>query len=367
MKIVEKALPELSCDYPLERIAPVEKILFLDIETTGFTARSSYLYLIGCIYYKDGAFHLIQWFADRYEEETEVLRAFFDFVKNFECLIHYNGNHFDIPYLEQKAAQYEMHAALSSMEGVDIYRRIATLKDFLRLSNAKQKTVEYFLGIARQDLFNGGELIGVYHDYVRQPADSALDMLLLHNADDIQGMVRLLPILAYADLYHEGVRVTKVNANYYRDFQNAARAELVMKLSLPVRLPVAISGYNNGCYFSSSEDSASLKVPLLDAELKYFYANYRDYYYLPAEDTALHKSVASFVDKEHRIQATAATCYTRKHSEYLPEWEPLFLPVFKASYDAKETYFELTEEFKRDRDAFAGYATHVLRMIISAK
>ena len=41
--------------------------------------------------------------------------------------------------------------------------------------------------------------------------------------------------------------------------------------------------------------------------------------------------------------------------------------VFKSSYDAKETYFELTEEFKQDRDAFASYATHVLRMIISAK
>ena len=367
MKTVEKELPGLTCDYPLARIAPAEKILFLDIETTGFTARSSCLYLIGCIYYKDGAFHLIQWFADRYEEESEVLRAFLVFAGNFECLIHYNGNHFDIPYLEQKAAQYEMNAALSSMEGVDIYRRIAALKDFLKLPNAKQKTVECFLGIAREDLFGGGELIGVYHDYVKQPSEHALDALLLHNADDIQGMVKLLPVLAYADLYQEGVRVTKVNANYYRDFQNDARAELIMKLSLPVRLPVSISGYANGCYFSGSGDNASLKVPLLDAELKYFYANYKDYYYLPAEDTALHKSVASFVDKEHRVQATAATCYTRKRSEYLPEWEPLFLPVFKSSYDAKETYFELTEEFKQDRDAFASYATHVLRMIISAK
>lgn len=367
MRTINEILTELTTSYPIEKIAPKEDILFLDIETTGFTARSSYLYLIGCIYYKENSFHLIQWFAEHYEEEDRVLRAFFEFAKDFRCLIHYNGNHFDIPYLEQKAAQYEISSPLSSMEGIDIYRRVAPLKGFLKLPNAKQKTIESYLGIAREDTFSGGELIGVYHDYVKQSSEFARDTLLLHNEDDIQGMVRILPILAYSDLYQEGVRVTKVNANYYRDFNNDARAEIVMKLSLPIPFPVAASGCANGCYFTGNDTEASLKVPLLSGELKYFYANYKDYYYLPAEDTALHKSVSSFVDKEHRVQATAATCYTRKCSEYLPEWKPMFLPVFKPSYDSKETYFELTDEFKKDRDAFAAYATHVLHMIINDK
>lgn len=367
MKIIEKELNGLESTYPIKKIASTEKILFLDIETTGFTARSSYLYLIGCVYYKNHSFHMIQWFAQTYEEEADILRSFLDFSHDFQCLIHYNGNHFDIPYLEQKAAQHQLLSSLSLMEGVDIYQRIAPFKNFLKLPNAKQKTVEQYLGIARDDLSGGGELISVYHEYVKHPTEDALHLLLLHNADDIQGMVQLLPILAYPDLYQEGVRVTKVSANYYRDFRNDARAELVMKLSLPVTLPVPVSCYYLDCFLSANGDTASLKVPLLQAELKYFYANYRDYYYLPSEDTALHKSVASFVDKEHRIQATAATCYTRKQSEYLPEWEPLFLPVFKVSYDAKDTYFELTGEFKHDRDAFARYATHVLRMIINAK
>lgn len=367
MKIIEKELKDLESTYPLEKIAPIEKILFLDIETTGFTARSSYLYLIGCIYYENRAFHMIQWFARTYEEEAEILRSFLEFSQDFQCFIHYNGNHFDIPYLEQKAAQYQIPSALSVTEGVDIYRRIAPFKDFLKLPNVKQKTIEQYLSVAREDLFGGGELISVYHEYVKHPSVDAMEMLLLHNADDIQGMVRLLPILSYADLYQDGVRVTKVNANYYRDFRNDARAELIMKLALPETLPVPVSCYYHDCYFSGDRDSASLKVPLLQTELKYFYANYRDYYYLPAEDTALHKSVASFVDKEHRIQATAATCYTRKQSEYLPEWEPLFYPIFKSSYESKDTYFELTDHFKHDRDAFARYATHIVRMILRQK
>jgi hypothetical protein len=97
--------------------------------------------------------------------------------------------------------------------------------------------------------------------------------------------------------------------------------------------------------------------------MKYFYSNYRDYYYLPEEDTALHKSVAEYVDKEYRLQATAATCYTRKFSSYLQQWDYSFAPFFKREYRSKEIFFELTDEIKKDRDLFSRYANHVLQII----
>ncbi len=48
MRICEETLENFSVTYPLDRLELLERILFLDIETTGFTARSSCLYLIGC-------------------------------------------------------------------------------------------------------------------------------------------------------------------------------------------------------------------------------------------------------------------------------------------------------------------------------
>jgi hypothetical protein len=72
-----------------------------------------------------------------------------------------------------------------------------------------------------------------------------------------------------------------------------------MKLALPSTLPFSLSNLANGCYFSGEKDEGILKVPLYEEEMKYFYANYKDYYYLPAEDIALHKSVSSFVDQAH--------------------------------------------------------------------
>ena len=47
MRIEKKKLENFTMEYPLEQIAPLDKILFIDIETTGFTAKNSSLYLIG--------------------------------------------------------------------------------------------------------------------------------------------------------------------------------------------------------------------------------------------------------------------------------------------------------------------------------
>ena len=80
---------------------------------------------------------------------------------------------------------------------------------------------------------------------------------------------------------------------------------------------------------------------------------------------SIHKSVATYVDPEFRKQATAATCYTRKQADYLPQWELIFEPFFKREYESKNLFFELTDEFKNNREAFAKYIQHILLMLTS--
>lgn len=357
-------LPKLK--YPLDKIAPLENILFLDIETTGFTAKSSSLYLIGTAYYEAGKWYVKQWFASNYEEEAQILSAFFNFAMKYTHLIHFNGNNFDLPYMLQKCAQYDLPYNFNHFEGIDIYRRLAPYKTCLHLPNCKLKTFEQFLGIERTDTYSGGELISVYHEYVKNPTDFGLQALTLHNADDMKGMLQILPMLAYYDLFNEPLRPKKVQANYYHDIGGNKHQELMMKLALPAPLPRSFSGAANGCYFKGEGPEGNLCIPLYEEEMKYFYSNYKNYYYLPDEDTAMHKSVASFVDKEHRVQATAATCYTRKLSTYLPQWNVLFEPFFKRNYHEKDIFFELTEDMKKERSLFAKYAAHVLHMIVES-
>ncbi|MDD3367994.1 MAG: ribonuclease H-like domain-containing protein [Lachnospiraceae bacterium] len=370
MKTLTKKLTSFQISYPLDNIVPLSKALFLDIETTGFTARSSSLYLIGCAYYRDNNWYITQWFAENSNEEPLVLTAFFEFANSFTHLLHFNGNNFDLPYIQQKCDFHGLFYNFNSFQGIDLYKRIAPYKAFLRLENCKQKTIEQFLGLQREDRFNGGELISIYHDYVKAPDENTLNFLLLHNFEDMAGMLNILPILAFYDLFNNPVTVRKVQANYYTGTEGASaipHQEILMKLSLVSPLPKPVSYMHKNCYFSGQNTVGNLRVPMYDAELKYFYSNYKDYYYLPDEDVALHKSVAGFVDRSHRIQATAANCYTRKRSNYLPQWDAIVEPFFREDYKNPNLYFEVTEELKTDRALFARYAEHILQMMVSGK
>ncbi|MGN0347179.1 MAG: ribonuclease H-like domain-containing protein [Lachnospiraceae bacterium] len=364
MKTFVTDLGTLCPAYPVENLADKSSVLFLDIETTGFTARNSNLYLIGAVYYSEEEWHTIQWFAEKYAEELQLLTAFFDFASNYKFLIHYNGNQFDIPYLLGKCQQYELASNFDAFSGIDIYRRINPYRDILSLSDLKQKTIEEFLGLNREDPFSGRELISKYHDFVCSGDETLSHEILLHNEEDLKGMLKIIEVLAYADLFHKNIRVMKAQASYYQNASQKRCQEIIMKLKLETPLPVPFSFRGAGCYFSGSGQEGSLKVPLYEEEMKYFYSNYKNYYYLPAEDVAMHKSVATFVDKEHRIQATAANCYTRKKSLFLPQWDTVFTPFFKRDYRSKELFFELTDDFKRSRSGFSMYASHVLQAML---
>lgn len=360
MQIINHTLKSFTIGYPLERTAPLSEFLFVDIETTGFTAKSSSLYLIGTAYYANDCWQIRQWFAENPNEETALLNDFFAFAASYSNLIHFNGNNFDLPYLLQKCEQLKLSHNFHHFEGIDLYKRISPYKAFLHVPNCKQKTLETLLGIPREDRFHGGELIEVYRQYVQTPTEEGKMLLLLHNREDMQGMLQLLPLLAVYDLFNGNIRAKKVQANRFIDYHGQEKQELLMKLALPTPLPFPLSDLSNGCYFSGEKDIGFLKVPLYEEELKYFYANYKDYYYLPGEDLALHKSVSGFVDKAHRTQAAAHNCYTRKYGLFLPQWDILVEPFFKRDYKSSDLFFELTEERKTDRELFSAYASHLL-------
>ena len=80
MQIVKQNLNSFTIGYPLEQIAPLEQFLFVDIETTGFTAKSSSLYLIGTAFYTEGSWQIRQWFCENPIEEAALLSDFFAFA-----------------------------------------------------------------------------------------------------------------------------------------------------------------------------------------------------------------------------------------------------------------------------------------------
>ena len=351
--------------------AALSEVLYFDIETTGLSSEKSGVYLIGCAGHGAGGWNLTQWLDESGQEERELLSSFFAYAKSFRTLIHYNGDHFDIPFLAKRAQKLGLDNPLAGMASLDLYRTLLPYKSLLQLADAKQQTVEACFGTGREEHTSGKELIGVYQHYIQAKSESDLLPLLAHNEADIQGLVSLTPILALHELENAKLRVVKADLDRYNDHNGAEQTELLLTYESDRAVPRRISASFGHCYLRQEGARGLLKIPVYHETLKYFYANYKDYYYLPAEDMALHKSIASFVEASHRVQATAKTCYTKKEGTFLPQFfeiqgsDALFCePFFQRAPQEKEYFLEWTAERKTDRDFLSAYAAHLYRTIL---
>ena len=357
--------------YPFDRDYDMNKIVFFDIETTGFAAEASYLYLIGCGYYKDSTFQLIQWFSENIREEALLISSFFEFLKDYEVLIHYNGTGFDIPYLQRKLSLLQLDYSFANLISIDIYKKITPYKKIFNLKSFKLKSLEAFLNAHRQDTFDGGDLIQVYQSYLgkkhyenlwqaRNPehsptvpseSDLLLQQLLLHNADDIRGLLSVSPILNYVDLFQKPIQILQAGI---------VDGKLSIRIEVMATLPVRINYGDSLAHITAFDNTATLNVEIYEGELKYFYDNYKDYYYLPAEDYAIHKSVANYVDKEHRIKAKPSNCYTKKQGVFVPQYDTVLTPCFKLNRQDKISFLEIHTDFLLQEEHLEQYVKHML-------
>ncbi len=301
--------------------------------------------------------------------EKDVIEAFLDLLSAYDTLITYNGMGFDIPYLKSKCAELQIEEHFDEFHFIDIFKEISPLKHSLKLTDCKQKTVEAFLGIPREDSYTGKELIEIYQNYTKYPNKEWLTLLLLHNYEDVLGLSKLTLALAYVSLFHgEFACVAEVKINDTQTYEGKARKELILKLSLKYPLPTPVSCQKDEIYLSADNDTASIVVCLTESEMKYFYKNYRDYYYLPDEDTVIHKSIAVYMEKEYRQAARASNCYTKKYGFFLPQYNSsLVTPEFFTTYKGKNSYFIYNETLLENLPLLTLYAKLLLKQLASKK
>ena len=344
-----------------------ESSIFFDIETTGFSPTTNHIYMIGCARRKNNVICFDQFFAENKEEEKLILTAFLEILKLYDTIISYNGIGFDIPFLKSKCDQYQLEESFKDYSYLDIFKSISQLKFLLKLDNYKQKTIEKFLGINREDLYSGGELINVYHEYIKAPTEEAYHLLHIHNYEDVLGMIDLLPILSYLEVFHGQYAITEVNMSEYRSYSGEDAKEMILTLKNDYEVPKRVSYKFHDFYLTMNQNTTSVRVPVYEGELHYFYPNYKDYYYLPEEDIALHKSVAGFVDKAYRENAKAYNCYNRKSGIFLPQCECIMQPEFRNEYKDKISYFELTDDFASSDVMLRRYVDHILMHMLIRK
>ena len=94
MKTFHEEIPDLCQDALTDQLFD-EHSIFFDIETTGFSPANSTLYMIGCARRKSNRICIDQFFAEKPEEEAEILAAFFQMLSPYTTIITFNGVGFD--------------------------------------------------------------------------------------------------------------------------------------------------------------------------------------------------------------------------------------------------------------------------------
>ncbi len=380
-----------------------EHFCFFDIETTGLSPNVSSLYLIGVLWQDagDGLFHTRQWFADDYISEKDIIDAFTRFLSGFTTLVHYNGSGFDIPYIEKKCRKLDLPSPFQHIKSFDVFREIRALKSLFHTPDLKLATVETLVGFARTDRLSGRDCIQVYSNFMQrkyfrdnEAMESERQKLLLHNREDLAGTYLSAGLLAYrCPAVLENVKTSghTVQAVYrmsaaapfslFREGQLCQEQHALSRNGGPSQEQHALSrnggpsqeqhapsqnGRLDRFSVQFEKNRILLRIPLSEGTLCHFFPNYKDYYYLPAEDTAVHKSVGTYVEARFREQAKASNCQVKKEGAFIPipkdvSTEDLLL--FRSCYKSKQQYVLWDEKTEQDTPFWESLLLCLIRQI----
>lgn len=180
----------------------IERALFLDTETTGLSrGAGTVAFMIGLGYVKDGAFVVEQHTLGDYPDEPLMMSLLMRRLREYDVIVSFNGNAFDLPLLESRAVMcrmgnlFEDHLKLDLMHpSKRLWRR--------RLGSCRLGALEQqVLSLGREDDLPGSEAPARFFKYLETGDISLLDEVLVHNRLDILALGTLLIKLceAYAE------------------------------------------------------------------------------------------------------------------------------------------------------------------------
>ena len=357
----------------------LEDCVLFDIETTGLSSTKHMIYLIGYAYYEQNVWHIISLMATNLDDEGIIINDFLDFIKPKKHLIHFNGTTFDIPFIKSRSRFHKLDSIssyLDEINSIDLYKLAKKYSYFLNLENYKLKTIEQAIDINRDDIYNGKELISKYFEFIKlysldcikkdfSNSNPLKEILLLHNYEDLVNMIPLLHLFHYAYLKEGHYTFNSYDINDNNLYINCSLRKGNTPYSLIKDVSLKLDDGVQTILLNFNKDTLLITIPITHEELKFFYPDYKNYYYLPLEDTAIHKSIGTYVDKEHRTQAKAATCYIKKVGSYIPTINNVStLPLFKYGYEDKCNFLELNETFISNKNHIIEYIHNIINSVI---
>ncbi len=200
----------------LDRDVPLDRVLFLDTETTGLSGGAGTLaFLTGLGSFSGGRFTVEQDLIRNYDEEPAMLERIAALLDKTELLVTFNGRTFDMPLLESRMIMNGRRLK-TDIPHLDLLHAARAVWK-LRLRRCSLSALEQaVLGLERTDDLPGAEVPKAYFDYLKTGCFSLLEPILAHNCQDIRSLPLLLKGLM--DVYR-----APDQARYSQDVYSAGR------------------------------------------------------------------------------------------------------------------------------------------------
>lgn len=165
--------------------------IILDIETTGLDPLRDNLVLLGFIVFEGEKSYIIQYFAEDNFEEERLLKIYLKMTAD-KTIITYNGDKFDIPFLNIRLDKYGLEPIFPATK--DIYKTISSHRKYFTFESMKLMDMEKHIGIFRNDPSRYKVISKLTEDIKKRDKPRPI---MIHNENDLIATEKLANINDY--------------------------------------------------------------------------------------------------------------------------------------------------------------------------
>ncbi|WP_262122252.1 ribonuclease H-like domain-containing protein [Anaerococcus sp. Marseille-Q5996] len=165
--------------------------IILDIETTGLDPLRDNLVLLGFIVFEGEKSYIIQYFAEDNFEEVRLLKIYLKMTAD-KTIITYNGDKFDIPFLNIRLDKYGLEPIFPATK--DIYKTISSHRKYFTFESMRLMDMEKHIGIFRNDPSRYKVISKLTEDIKKRDKPRPI---MIHNENDLIATEKLANINDY--------------------------------------------------------------------------------------------------------------------------------------------------------------------------
>lgn len=248
----------------LNEVYPDKSLVYIDIETTGFSASYDQIVTVGILRF-DTTWRLDQFWATTLFEEREMLIEILRLDLPDTLYICYNGKSFDIPFILKRLSYHNLPSLSIRHRVLDYIRLGRLLSKEKQLSSYSFKSLEQYYGLDRLNDIAGEEVIHAFQLYLSTSNPVHRNAILKHNELDVMNMpymlsqlselygpelTHIIPIIFTIDTYTFALEIR------YSNEQVLFNGHLSKSLQLPVEVMT-------GLEMRIHKDQVHIKLPVI--------------------------------------------------------------------------------------------------------